>query len=126
MATRPSAMSRSAPRRLDSPACARILLSLSFAIGRDRLRCELWNPELALDLRQVRRIAQAEGDEELARRLVHEGTAGRLLAPRDADESPLEEIVQRGLGVHAAHGVDLGPGHRLLVGDDGQRLEGRA
>src|SRR5262249_20039940 len=107
MATRPSAMSRSAPRRLLSPACARILLSLSFAIGRDRLRRELGNHELALDLRQVGGIAQAERDEELARRLVHERPAGRLLASRDADEPPLEEVVESGLGVHAAHGVDL-------------------
>src|SRR5690242_21779409 len=100
-------MSRSAPRRLLSPACARILLSLRFAIGRRRLRRELRNHQLALDLRQVARIAQPEGDEELAGRLVDERPARRLLAPSDADQPALEQVLEGRLGAHAAHGVDL-------------------
>src|ERR1041384_770585 len=84
MATRPSAMSWSAPRRDVSPACARILLSLSFAMalgGRRQLRREIRDHQLALDLRQVVEIAQPERHHELARRLVEERPAGRFLAP---------------------------------------------
>src|SRR5205809_7140278 len=97
MATRPSAMSRSAPRRLLSPACARILLSLSFAIGRRRIRRELGDHELALDLRQVAGVTQAKGDEELARRLVHERPARSLLAPCDAAQPSPPQIVELSL-----------------------------
>src|SRR5687767_2951386 len=104
--TWPSAMSWSAPRRLLSPACARILLSLSFGMlsfgGRHH-----GNDQLALDLRQVADVAQAEGDEELARRLVHERASRRLLAAGDAHQPALEQVVERRLGVHAAHGIDL-------------------
>src|SRR5688572_9568656 len=106
--TWPSAMSRSAPRRLLSPACARILLSLSFDMlpfGRRQHR----DGQLALDPGQVAELAQTEGDQELARRLVHERAARRLLVTGDAHEPPLEQVVERGLRVHAAGGVDLGP-----------------
>src|SRR5213592_4740885 len=66
-ATWPPAISPSAPRRDVSPAWARILLSLSFAmLGHDG---QLGHQELALDLRQVAEVAQAERDEELARGL---------------------------------------------------------
>src|SRR5688572_25911341 len=115
-ATRPSRIRRSPPRLEVSPACARILLSLSFAmLGRDGLglrrvpfrRRQLGNHQLALDLRQVAEVAQAEGHEELARRLVDERAPGRLLASRDADEAPLEQVVEHTFGVDAAHGIDL-------------------
>src|SRR6267142_1796463 len=121
-ATRPSRMSWSAPRRDVSPACARILLSLSFAMasgGCRQVGRQIRDHQLALDLRQVVEIAQAERHHELARRLVEEGPAGRLLAAADADEAPLEQVLEDGVGVHAAHGVELGLRHRLLVGDDG-------
>src|SRR5687767_9920887 len=98
-ATRPSRIRRSPPRLEVSPACARILLSLSFAmLGRDSRgrrwgiafrRRQLGNHELALDLRQVAEVAQPEGHEELARRLVDERAPGRLLASRDAHEATL-------------------------------------
>src|SRR2546423_9833718 len=109
--TWPSAMRRSAPRRLLSPACARILLSLSFgmlSLGPRHHR----DDQLALDLGQVADVTQAEGDQELARRLVHERAPGRFLATGDADEPAFEQVVERGVGVDAAHGVDLGPGDR--------------
>src|SRR5688572_26043387 len=83
--TWPSAMRRSAPRRLLSPACARILLSLSFGMLPFGPRHDR-NDQLPLDLRQVAGVAQAKGDQELARGLVDERPAGRLLAARDADE----------------------------------------
>ena len=35
----------------------------------------------------------------------------------------LQQHVQRApAGLDAANGLDLGPGHRLMIGDDGQRL----
>src|SRR5687768_13982578 len=77
--TWPSAMRRSAPRRLLSPACARILLSLSFGMLSFGPRHDR-NDQLPLDLGQVAGVAQAEGDQELARCFVDERAPGRLLA----------------------------------------------
>src|SRR5687767_3618889 len=101
MATWPSRIRRSAPRREVSPACARILFSLSFGMRRfarcDVLvsagRSQVGQHELALDLRQVREVAEPERDEELLRRLVEERPARRFLASRHANESALEEIL---------------------------------
>src|SRR5688572_6054854 len=105
--TWPSAMRRSAPRRLLSPAWARILFSLSFGMLAFRPRHHR-NDQLALDPGQIAGVAQAEGDQELARRLVDERTPRRLLAAGDANEPALEQIVEGRLGVDAADGVDLG------------------
>src|SRR2546429_240530 len=120
-ATWPPAISPSAPRRDVSPAWARILLSLSFAmLGHDG---QLGHQELALDLRQVAEVAQAERDEELARGLEKVRPPRRVLAARGADEAPLGPPREAGLGVHAAARVPLGARHGLLVRDDRQRLE---
>src|SRR5216117_1590383 len=120
-ATWPSAISASAPRRDVSPAWARILLSLSFVmLGHGG---QLGHAELALDLRQVVEVAQAERDEELARGLEEVRPPRSVLAARDPDETPLEQALEHGLGVHAADRVHLGARDRLLVGDDRQRLE---
>src|SRR6185436_5680794 len=130
MATRPSRTRRSAPRRELSPAWARILLSLSLAMALaadDRLGgAEVGDHQLAVHPGQIADVAQAEGDQELARRLVQEGAARRLLATGHADEPALEEIVEDRVGAHATHGVQLGLRHGLLVGDDGQRLQRRS
>src|SRR5215510_5781694 len=122
-ATWPSTIRRSPPRREVSPACARILLSLSFTMLGDGR--QLRDDQLALDLRQVTDVTQTEGDEELARRLEEIGPPRRFFPPGDADETPLEKVVEHPLGVHAANRVDLGTRHRLLVGHDRQRLERR-
>src|SRR5213593_2972211 len=66
-ATWPSTIRRSPPRREVSPACARILLSLSFTMLGDGR--QLRDDQLALDLRQVAHVPQAERDKELARGL---------------------------------------------------------
>src|SRR5262249_8021722 len=141
-ATRPAKTSSSPPRREVSPAWARILFSLSFAmpgsalalrrrvprpralscpvlgvrLGRPggRLR-EVGKDQLTLDLRQVVEVSQPERDQELARGLEEERPSRRLLAACDADEAPLQQVVEHALGVHAAHGVDLGPGYGLPV-----------
>src|SRR5262249_28301073 len=112
-------MRRSAPRRDVRPAWARTLLSLSVAIGGDG---NLRNDQLALHLRQVVEVTQAEGDEEVAGSLVQERPARRILAAGDANEPPLEQAVEDTLGVDAAHGIDFGPGHRLTIRDDRQCL----
>src|SRR2546421_6333348 len=100
MATRPSVMRRSAPRRDVSPACARTLFSLSLDMF-DALS-QLGNHELAVHLGQVGKVPEAEGDQELARRLVEERPAGRLLAARDPHEPALHQALEHTLGVHAA------------------------
>src|SRR5438874_5502822 len=99
-ATWPSAMRRSPPRRDVSPACARILLSLSFAMLGDG--GELRHDELALDSGQLAEVAQTEGDEELAGRLEEVGPPGGVLAAGDADQAPLEEVLEHRVGVDAA------------------------
>src|SRR5437667_6429982 len=121
MATRPSLMRRSAPRRDVSPAWARTLFSLSLGMlgalsrrlaarGRARgVAAEVGQDQLALDLRQIVQVAQPEGDEEFSRRLVEEGAARRFLPSGDAHEPPLHEAFEHALGVHAADRVDLGP-----------------
>ena len=43
--------------------------------------------------------------------------------PEDLDQPPLEQRLHHRARVHAAHVLDLRPGHRLPVGDDGQRLQ---
>ena len=43
--------------------------------------------------------------------------------PRDPHQAPLEQAAQDGTGVHAAHVLDLGARHRLLVGDHREGLE---
>src|SRR5262245_30047611 len=96
MATRPSRTRRSAPRRELSPACARIWLSLSLAVAHAAGNClgraQIGNQQLTVDARQVGDVAQTEGDEELARRLVEERPTGRVLASGHADEASLEQV----------------------------------
>jgi len=70
---------------------------------------QLRDDQLALDLRQVAHVAQAERDQELARGFEEVRSARRLFASGDPDQPPLEQVVEHALGVHAAHGVDLGP-----------------
>src|SRR5262245_2494699 len=123
-ATWPSTIRRSPPRRELSPACARILLSLSFTMLGDGR--QLRNDQLALDLWQVTDVTQPEGDQKLTRRLEEVGTPGRLFPPGDADETPFEKVVEHPLGVHTANRIDLGARHRLLVGHDRQSLQRRA
>ena len=98
-------------------------MSLSFTMLGDGR--QLRDDQLALDLRQVTDVPQPEGDQDLARRLEEIRPTGRFFPPGDADEPPLEEVVEHRLGVHTTNRVDLGTRHRLLVGDDRQRLERR-
>ena len=88
--TRPAARKASAPRRELSPAWARILLRriggsrqllVQLALGGIPGRGRLRDDQLALRLGQVGEVAQPEGDEEIARGLVEEGPARRVLAP---------------------------------------------
>src|SRR5258706_13617825 len=129
MATRPSVMRRSAPRRDVSPAWARTLFSLSLDMlgalsrrlagrGTRGVAAEVGQDQLALDLRQIVQVAQPEGDEEFSRRLVEEGAARRFLPSRDAHEPALHEAFEHALGVHAADRIDFGPPDRLLVPHD--------
>src|ERR1700730_12018654 len=78
-----------------------------------------------LDLRQIAQIVQAEADQELFRRRVHERPADDLLAPDDFDEVTLEERVEHAGGVDAADVGDLERRDRLTIRDDGERLEPR-
>src|SRR5437899_11037584 len=86
-ATWPSTIRRSPPRRDVSPACARILLSLSLAMLGDGR--QLRDDQLALDLGQIGDIAQPERDQELARRLEEGGATGsHLAAGHEHDAAP--------------------------------------
>src|SRR5262245_53820864 len=112
-ATRPSRIRRSPPRRDARPAWARILFSRSFAIGslrgvdlaipRLRVRAEVGQREVALHAGEILEVAQAEGHEELARCLEEKWAPGCLLAAGDADQAPLEQVVEHALRVHPAH-----------------------
>ena len=61
--------------------------------------------------------------EEARRRAVGHGPARRLAPAAQPDPAGLEQRVERALGGDdAADLLDLGPRHRLVVGDDGERL----
>ncbi len=68
-------------------------------------------------------VLQREELEELAGGAVEDGPARLLLLAEDLDELPLQQRLHHRAAVDAADLLDLGAGHRLPVGDDGQRLE---
>ena len=68
-------------------------------------------------------IVQPEADQELLGGRVQERPADDLLAADDLDQMAFEQRVQHAGGVDAADLADLERRDRLLVGDDGQRLE---
>ena len=58
---------------------------------------------------------------------IGDRAARRLAPPARAHPAGLEQHVERaGGGRHAADFLDLGARHRLVIGDDGQRLDRRA
>src|SRR5262245_64404387 len=58
---------------------------------------------------------------------IGHGAAGGLAPPARADPSGLEQYVDRALrGGHPADLLDLGARHRLMIGDDRERLDRRA
>ena len=77
-----------------------------------------------LDARQVADLLQAEMIEEGVGRAVGHRTAGRAAAAAHAHPFGLQQRVERALGgLDAADVLDLGAGHRLVVGDDRQHFE---
>jgi len=100
------------------------LVEFSFAMLGDTRR--LRDDQLALDLRQIAEVPQAEGDQELAGRLERYGRPGASFRPvmRTSRRSrrlssTASEFTPRTASIS---GRDTG----LLVGDDRQGLEGRA
>ena len=63
-------------------------------------------------------------DQELARRAVSDRPAGRLASAAHAHPARLHQHVERALRHRdAANFLDVGAGDRLMVGDDGERLD---
>ena len=60
---------------------------------------------------------------KLHARGVQDGAAGRLRATLLVDEAPVQQAAYDVAGVHAPDALDDAAGHRLPVGDDGQRLQ---
>ncbi len=73
--------------------------------------------------RQAAQVAQVEELEELLRGAVQQRPARLVALADDLDQVPLEQRLDDRAAVHPADVLDLGPGHRLAVGDDRQRLE---
>ena len=62
--------------------------------------------------------------QEGLRGAVGQRPTGRLAPPARADPAGLQQHVDRALGGgHATDILDLGAGHRLVIGDDGERLD---
>ena len=76
--------------------------------------------------RQILERLQPEELEEVARRAVNQGPSGLVALAEDAHEIALEQELQHGAAVDAAHVVDLGTRDRLPVRDDRERLDLRA
>ena len=68
-------------------------------------------------------ILQAEMDEKLLGGLVKDRTAQNFLAACRGDEFLVEQRLDHAAGLNAADLLDLRNRHRLLVRDDGQRLQ---
>ena len=79
------------------------------------------------EVRQARQVVQAleaEMQQELQGGGVHHGPAHHGLAPHRHDQLPLQQALHLvGAAGDAPQLVDLGHGHRLAVGDDGQGLD---
>ncbi len=135
-------------RRLDGTVVARHRAPLLFAIGAVELGLRIGSAAeiqrllhargtvLRLDLRlehllellergQVLQAVEPEANQELARGAVEERLPHHLLAPGDADQAVIEQRLEHARGRDAAQLLDLGPGDRLAIGDDGERLERR-
>ena len=69
-------------------------------------------------------VFQAEAEEEILGRLVEDGAADDLFAAGGGDELARHQAAEDAAGVDAADLGDLGRGDGLLVGDDGEGLEG--
>jgi len=74
--------------------------------------------------RQFIQTVQPEVGQESFGRPVDQGIARALFPSRDLDQLLFEQSLDRVRGVDIAQGRDLGQGNRLMVGDDGQRLQG--
>src|ERR1700676_5041182 len=80
-----------------------------------------------VDAGKISRGVEAEMRQERLRRAVSDRSAGRAAATAYAHPFGFEEQVQRAFaGGDAADRLDVGPRHRLVIGDDRQRLEGGA
>src|ERR1044071_9474712 len=77
-----------------------------------------------LDVRQLAQVLEPELEEEVFAGAVHHRAADRLLATLGDDEALVEQRLDGRGGLHAADFENLGDGHGLLVGDDGERLKG--
>ena len=65
--------------------------------------------------------------EELLGRAVGHRASRRAPAAPELDPAGLEQHIERAFGrAHAPDLLDLGAGNRLVIGDDGERLERRA
>ena len=78
-----------------------------------------------LDRRELREVLEAETLEKGLRGAVEDRVPSVPVPPHLADKPLLNERRDHGLAVHAAYGVHALPGDGLVIGDHGQRLEGR-
>src|SRR6185295_6989223 len=97
----------------------------------------LWNREIGrnarvqqagalelLDARQVANRVEAEMGEERLGRAVSDRATRRAAPSAHPDPASLEQHVERALTGHDPPNLlDLGAGHRLVVGNDGERFE---
>ena len=138
--TRPSAISSSHTRREPDPDPGQHLLqplpggqgwragSAQPSADRAHLLLELGQGlgpgEQVLDRRQLIEAVEAEPLQEGVGGGVEDGLARARGPPHRGDVAPVLEQADHPVDVDPAEGGDLGPGHRLLVGHDGQGLEG--
>ena len=76
-------------------------------------------------IRQLVEMTQAEMIEEVLGGRVEQGAARHFGAARDLHQTPVEERLHDAVDGDAAHGLHVGAGDRLSVGDDRKGLEGR-
>ncbi len=76
-----------------------------------------------LQCRKVLETAQTEELQEERACPIDERPAGLVFAAEDFHQTALGQHLERRAGVDAADIIDLGPGERLAIGDDGQCFE---
>ncbi len=91
------------------------------------LRDQRLRVEDAFEFGQARQVVghavDAEVAHELARGVVGEGLTEGVGAATDVDQALVEQGFHAAVDVHAADGLDLGLGHRLFVGHDGEGFQ---
>ena len=73
--------------------------------------------------RKLIEAGQSEMLQELESGAIDDGPAGLVQPALLLDHAPVDQGAQDAVGIDAAHRFNVGAGHRLAIGDDGQGFQ---